>query len=74
MYYTKWSVLQALFPSIFLGRLTIIPSHFTLSLSLGSWEPYSSGFIILIKVQANIICQVSHFGSYADSYLIAGSS
>lgn len=74
MYCTKWSVLQALFPSIFLGRLTIIPSHFTLSLSLGSSEPQSSGFIILIKVQANIICRVSHFGSYTDCYLITGSS
>lgn len=34
----------------------------------------SSSFIILITVQANIICGVSHFPSYADFYLIAGSS
>lgn len=73
-YYIKLPVLQRPFPSTFLGRLTTSSSPSTLSLPSGSWEPYSSGFIILITVQANIICGVSHFSSYADCCLIAGSS
>lgn len=71
-YYIKWPALQSPYLSTFLGRFTTIPS--TLSLSPGSCKPYSGGFIILITVEANIICGVSCFGSYADCYLIAGSS
>lgn len=72
--YNKLQVWQRPFPSTFLGRLTINSSPSSLSLSPGSWEPYSSSFIILITVQANVICGVSHFASYADFYLIAGTS
>lgn len=72
-YYIKLWVLQRTFSSTFLERLTTNYSPSTL-LSPGSWEPYSNSFIILITVQANIICGVSHFGSYADCCLIAGSS
>ena len=73
-YYIKLRVLQRPFPSAFLGRLTTNSSPSALSLSPSSWEPYSSSFVILITVQANIICGLSHFCSYADCCLIAGSS
>jgi len=73
-YYIKQPVLQRPFPSTFLGRFSTSSSSSAVSLSPGSWEPYSSGFIILVTVQTNMICGVSLFGLYADCYLITGSS